>query len=914
MSMLKSPVLPDLSDTELSVTQLESLRGLLTSFSDVFSQHDQDYGRTSLITHKIRTTGDTPISQRVYRTSPALKAEIHHQVEKLKAQDIVEDSNSPWASPVVMVKKKDNTYRFCVDYRKLNSVTVTDVHPLPRVDDSLDALSGSQYFSTMDMSSGYWQVELDMDDRKKTAFTTGDGLYHFKVMPMGLKNSPPTFQRLMELVLRGLHWTKCVIYLDDIICMGKDFEDHIKNLTDILTRFREAGLKLKPAKCHFCKASVAYMGHVVSKDGLSVNPAHSNKVRDWPTPKSATEVRAFLGLCSYYRRFVQNYAFKAQPLHRLTHKDVHFEWTDECSVAFQQLKDALTSPPVMAFPQFEQPFTLSTDASNKAIGAVLSQIQHGRERVVAYASHVLTSAERKWSTYDKELWAIVWSFRHFRHYLSNCPFTIVTDHKPLVGLRKLNFDIDPTGRRGRWAMELDPYEWVIVHKDGKRHTNADAMSRIPVVSSTTSKPITQTVSIQTDDLPVTCMSPAQTAVSGCVSSADSHPKFDSQISLTEGEMDNCFSESTVQMLCTLVENQKRPNLRQVKGKLRQLWRQVPRMALKGGVLCRMVCSAPGKPKTYQVVIPEVLIQDTLQYLHGDPCAGHYSAEQTLKRAQSLCFWPGMRSVIEQHCESCEACESRKTPVPQQRAPLQSIIAVRPFQFVCTVITELPVTSSGNRYVLVVQDHFTKYVNAYPMGDQKANTVARLLCEQYIPSHGVPEELVSDQGRQYESEILQDICKRLNIRKKRTTSYHPRANGMVERFNRMLKDQLAKVLFHSDGEWDQYLFAVVLSFNATPHSSTGYSPFFLAHGREPRLPAHVHLDFPAGGAVDTSQTYGSALVKRMETVFQEVLNTSADQRVKREYYFNRYEKFRPYKVGDLVWMSDPTMHRKKLEPK
>ena len=267
---------------------------------------------------------------------------------------------------------------------------------------------------------------------------------------MGLKSSLPTFQRLTELALRGLQWTKCVVYLDDIICMGKDFEDHMANLTEILTRFREAGLKLSPQKCQFCQASVKYMVHIVSKEGLALDPAHSQRVRDWPTPRSPIEVQAFLGLCRFYQRFVPNYAVKAQPLHRLTHKDVLFEWTDDCSVAFQQLKDALTSPPVMAFPNFDQPFTFSTDASNLAIVAVLSQIRNGNECVVAYAIHVLSPTERKWSTYDKELWAIVWSFRHFRQYLSNCPFTIITDHKPLVGLRKCKFYIDPTGRRGQW--------------------------------------------------------------------------------------------------------------------------------------------------------------------------------------------------------------------------------------------------------------------------------------------------------------------------------------------------------------------------------------------------------------------------------------------------------------------------------
>lgn len=238
---------------------------MLTSLSEVFSQHAHDYGRTSKVTHKIRTKDDTPISQRACRTSPALKAEIHRQVEKLKAQDVVENSDSPWVSPVVMIKKKDNTYRFCVDYRRLNSVIITDAHPLPRVDDSLDALSGSQYFSSMDMSSGYWQVELDANNRQKTAFTAGDSLCQFKVIPMGLKSRPSTFQRLMELVLRGLHWIKCVIYHMILKIFLKDFKDHMKNLTEILTILREAGLKLNPKKCQFCQASVKYMAHIVSK-------------------------------------------------------------------------------------------------------------------------------------------------------------------------------------------------------------------------------------------------------------------------------------------------------------------------------------------------------------------------------------------------------------------------------------------------------------------------------------------------------------------------------------------------------------------------------------------------------------------------------------------------------------------------
>uniref|UniRef100_A0A3B3WTS4 Integrase catalytic domain-containing protein n=1 Tax=Poecilia mexicana TaxID=48701 RepID=A0A3B3WTS4_9TELE len=271
----------------------------------------------------------------------------------------------------------------------------------------------------------------------------------------------------------------------------------------------------------------------------------------------------------------------------------------------------------------------------------------------------------------------------------------------------------------------------------------------------------------------------------------------------------------------------------------------------------------------------------------------------------------MRSDIENFCNLCKTCEAFQKAVPKHRAPLQSIQTDRPFQLVCTDITELPVTSVGNRYVLVVQDHFTKYANAYAMSDQKAATVAQLLCERYIPEHGVPEELLSDQGRQYESEIIHTICQRLQMTKKITSPYCPRGNGMVERFNRTLKEQLARLIQDYGGEWDHYLPAVVLSFNSTPHSSTGYSPYFLAHGREPRLPANVHISSPK--VSDCPQNYGSELATRMDAAFETVVLHHKEQRQKREYYYDKDTRFRPYACGNLVWIDDPTTQRQKLSP-
>ena len=659
----------DISQDGISPSQRKEVENLLTKFSDVFSTGPNDYGRTDLVTHRIRTGDASPVRQRAYRASPTVRNEIRKQVDTLLDQDVIEESHSPWSSPIVMVKKKDGSYRFCIDYRKLNKVTVKDSHPLPRTDDTLDALSGSVYFSTIDLSSGYWQVAVHPEDSEKTAFTTGDGLYQFKVMPMGLTNAPPTFQRLMELVLRGLHWSTRLVYLDDVIVVGKSFSDHMTNLEQVLSRFRDANLKLKPSKCHFLHTQVRFLGHVVSKDGILPDPSNTNRVLDWPTPRNASEVRSFLGLCSYYRRFVKNFAHCAAPLHRLTQRDVPFDWTTECEDAFTSLRDALIHAPVMAYPDVTKPFILFTDASNSAIGAVLSQVQNGRERVIAYASHVLTAAEKRWSTYDRELWAIVWSVRHFRHYLACTSFTIVTDHKPLVGLRKLPIHNDRTGRRSRWALELDPYEWHISHRDGSRHGNADALSRCPTVATAVS--VTDTAlsnpsaprMINTQPtpppLPIPKVAPVSvpatpqhSPTSPSVDPADPQSLLTASCTLTGMSCDVKTAQRNdpdIQQVITWVNTRNRPprsQLRKLSRPVRRLWLDFPKLAIVNELLCRKSCPMRGTPHVWQVIIPQSLQPTILANLHGDGLVGHFSAHKTYQRSLSICYWPYIRRDID----------------------------------------------------------------------------------------------------------------------------------------------------------------------------------------------------------------------------------------------------------------------------
>jgi len=364
----------DLDTINLASTQKDKLANLLDEFSDIFSTGPDDLGRTGIVKHQIDTGGHPPIKQPRRRVPMHQQETMRKHVEEMLQHGVVKPFTSPWASPIVLVKKKDGTARFCVDYRKLNDVTRKDAYPLPRIDETLDALSGSKVFTTLDLASGYWQVEMSAADREKTAFATRHGLFEFQVMPFGLCNAPGTFQRLMEFVLAGLQWQKCLVYLDDVIVYGRDFDEHLERLAEVFRRFRQAGLKLKPSKCCFLRPRVPYLGHVISAEGVSTDPAKIEAVKRWPVPSRVTDVRSFLGLASYYRIFIQDFAEIAAPLHRLTAKTTEkFKWTPDCDRAFRILKKKFVSAPVLAFPCFGEEFVVDCYASDYGLGAATAR-------------------------------------------------------------------------------------------------------------------------------------------------------------------------------------------------------------------------------------------------------------------------------------------------------------------------------------------------------------------------------------------------------------------------------------------------------------------------------------------------------------------------------------------------------------
>ncbi|GBO24268.1 Retrovirus-related Pol polyprotein from transposon 297 [Araneus ventricosus] len=378
----------------LNEEQRTAVKKLLNEFQDLFSTCDADVGRCNMTQHRINTGNHPPIKQ-YPRRLPLARKEAEHLVKEMVDNGIIEESSGPWASPIVLVKKKDGSTRFCVDYRKLNEITKKDSYPLPRIDDTLDALNGSQWFTTQDLKSGYWQVEVRPEDREKTAFTTGQGLWQFKVMPFGLCNAPAIFERLVETVLRGLSSEACLVYLDDIIIVGRTFEEHLNNLRKVFQRLQKSNLKLSPKKCRFFQKEVTYLGHVISAEGVKTDPGKIKAVVDWPRPDKIHDLRSFLGLCTYYRRFVKNFSTIARPLHKLTEAKSNFNWTEECEKSFNSLKQALTSP-ILTYPRTDKDFILDTDASNEGIRAVISQNIGNEERVIAYFSKSLGKPERNY--------------------------------------------------------------------------------------------------------------------------------------------------------------------------------------------------------------------------------------------------------------------------------------------------------------------------------------------------------------------------------------------------------------------------------------------------------------------------------------------------------------------------------------
>jgi hypothetical protein len=468
----------DIGDDKIPAEEKAKLKRILSKYCNTFSRGATDYGRTGVIKHNIEIVGDKPKRQGPRPLTPPMRKELKKNIDEMLEAGIIRPSTSEYASPVVLVRKKDGSIRFCVDFRLLNKVTRPISYPLPRINDAMNSLGGALYFSTLDLKSGFFQVEMEEEDISKTAFTTSYGLFEFVTMPQGLRNSAATFQMVMDCLMAGLQYETMITYIDDLIIFGSTFKEHLHRLEEVLSRLQQANLKLSPKKCHLLKTKISYLGHVISSGIIQPDPNKIHAIVNYPRPTNIKELRSFLGLASYYRRFIRNFSQIATPLNRLLEKKVMYKWDENCEQAFKSLKMKLANDVLLAIPDFSRPFRVTTDASNIAVGAILSQIQEdGTERPIAFASQTLSKQQRKYSTIERETYAIIYALEQFRCYLFGQKFILITDHRPLVWLKTTT---NPSPKLGRWQMKLEEFDFEIVYKQGKLNTNADALSRIEV--------------------------------------------------------------------------------------------------------------------------------------------------------------------------------------------------------------------------------------------------------------------------------------------------------------------------------------------------------------------------------------------------------------------------------------------------
>ena len=917
-----------------TVQQRNRLAQMLTDYSDCFAKSSDDIGRTKLVKHKIDTGGAKPVRQRCRRFCKSHIDVIREQVKKLSANDTIRPSNSEWAANPVVVDKKTGDKRMCMDYRGLNAVTMNpDSYLLPRIDDTLDALSGAKYFCTLDLIQGYHHVELTDDSKEKTAFHApycNPSQWEYNYMPFGLVRAPRTFQRLMDKVIEGLEFNSALAYLDDVIVFGSTIDETMNRMIVVLDRLRSASLKLKAKKCLLFATQVKYLGHVISEEGVSTDPDKVRDIVNWHTPRTIKQTRSFLGMVNYYSRFVPKLAEIAHPLHKITKKNAKFIWTSDCQKAFQTLKDKLASAPIMAYPTRTEKFILDTDASDLGYGAVLSQMQRQadgslREKVIAYASKKFTERESKYCARRRELLAIVKMVKHFDVYLRGPTFLVRTDHASLKYIKT----VQPTSVPAqffRWIMSLEEYSYQIQIRKGVLHGNADGMSRgchgngcicdallayerkyniRPGVILDDSGSVLSAV----EAIPVQFIIGEKCIIQQCtVQAFKIRPKY-SSAELAQSQEDDPDIKPVRDWLKTEEREPVWNDISRFSAATKAYFADYDRLEFREDVLYRRWESGDGLITFKQLIAPRNLRTELCRQVHDTSIVAHMGRRKTLHALQHFCYWFKMHKDVAFWIQTCDSCQRKKPPVPRPKAPMKIYLPGEPGQRIAMDICgALEETSSGNKYVLVISDHFSKYTEAYALKDQTAESVARVLVREWFVKKGPPEELHSDKGSNFESKLIEEICKLYDIDKTRTSPYHPQGDGQVERFNKTLMS-IVKGLIAKHKEWDETLPFAFSAYNATIHDATKFTPNFLWHGRELRNTVGNLVPECIDTPPESYGAYATKLKKIIQIAYdvtREHLHKSA-LKSKKYYDRNMYQKV--HRPGDQILLRDHTKHDK-----
>lgn len=848
---------PEIDLPDLTEEQQGKVKKVLFDQCEAFAKNKSDIGDIKDFQMEIKLTDETPINESYRRIPRNLYEEVKNHVDDLITNEWVKKSNSAFASPMVCVRKPDGSLRLCIDYRKLNNRTIPDRQPIPKIQDLIDSLGGQQWFSTLDMSKAYHQGYIHPNSRKFTAFSTPWSLYEWIRIPFGLTNAPPCFQRYINEVLEGLRDLKCIAYLDDILVYGRTFEEHLQNLETVLKRLKSRGIKLNIIKCHLFKQKVKYLGRIISKEGYQADPNDAVALEKFrKPPKTVGELRSLLGFIGYYRSYVKNFSIILKPIYDLLKGDssqevktpkgkkkqqqktaqldsrIKINWTNEHQQILNNIIDILKSPQVMSFPDFEKPFVMHCDASEMGLGAVLCQKQDDKLKVISYASRTLTPAEKNYHLHSGKLefLALKWAVTEkFRDYLLHGPaFDIYTDNNPLTYVLT-SAKLNATGLR--WVAELANFKFKIHYRSGKKNKDADYLSRHPISELEQFESEDHNI-IESDNIRLVTNSiqTHQPNISLDINLLQL-PAADEITTVNSKQLIECQQQDDdikpVYQFVQLNIKPSREEWRKLSYNSKLLMQQFRKLKIQNQILVREIKDFS------QIILPTNLRHIVYSELHSK--MGHLGTDKVFDLARRRFYWPKMYRDIETFVTKQCKCIKRKKPNRSDRAPLVPIESQYPFEIVSMDFLKLDKAKGGYEYVLVVTDHFTRYVQAYGTKTKSAKSAAEKLYNNYILTYGFPRQIHHDRGKEFDNTLFRRLHQLCGIKSTKTTPYHPMGDGQTERMNRTIINMLKTLNETEKSRWKDHLPKLVFAYNSTINKSTGYSPFYLMFGRSSKLP-------------------------------------------------------------------------------
>jgi len=835
----------------LTPEQKVRLLDMLGTHSKAFAWNTSEVGKCNIIKFKIDTGDSPPIAEKFYRKSIEETRIIREQVHELLRAGIIRPSTSAWcANPLVVTKKtkpgEPKEYRMVISYKKLNAVTKVEQYPMTDIDTILHSLNDCDTFTKMDLRSGYFQIEIEEEDKCETAFICSEGLFEFNYMAFGTINAPACFNRMMGRILNDLVAQKKVaFYMDDLVVTSKGFEKNLEYTREVVQRLMKHGLTLHPNKCSWCMDSITILGHVVDKFGVHCDPQKLAAVKELPPPQNLKELRSLLGMCSYYRSFIPDFASITRPLTSLLRKDEKYHWGTDQQSSFDKLKQAMASPPILTHYDENLPIQLLSDASTKGIGGALMQTHNGRRKPICYASRTLSPAESKYSVSELECLAIIWLVGKFRHYLFERPFTIITDHCSICALKMAKNLTN--ARLLRWQVKLQSMKYTIEYTKGASHHLADCLSRMAV------KPPTE--SDEEDEIPLYT------------------------VAANDGLTDLAQKQASD------------PHLSKLLLKYKDVHDGIGYKVLHG------ILYYQNTTDTYpRICVPSVMINELIRELHEAPLMAHVGGFKTYERIKCRYFFPNLRKKIDEFIRSCHVCQMRRPP-PEGYFGQTKNLTTEDLEVWDLVSIDIcgpfPQSTRGNKYIIQAVEHKTRWVIAKAYREATAKTVARFVYEHIICVFGSPKRLLSDNGTQFTSNFYKELNNYLGTKVIYSTPYHSEGNALCERQFKTIQQILSKFVSYNQKDWCKFLPSSIFAINTTTQKSLKYSSYYLLFLREPRIPFDVYHDRL------TPVTSVPELVAKMKTVHAEASSNLTEalktQKVVRDKKFKNLE----FDLGDKV---------------